>query len=458
MGEKIIIKMNVKEIIKKCKEIDKEYSYFNVICEDQALEQEKEIKKNKTKRKLTGLYVSIKDCICVKDVESTAGSKILRGYKPLFDATVVERLKNQGAIIIGKTSQDAFGFGSFNTNVGLDYKIPKNPFDKNRVTGGSSGGGAGLTQKADFPHVAITESTGGSIEAPASFCGVIGFCPTYGRVSRHGLISYANSLDKIGIMSKKVSDIIPVLEVISGFDEKDGTSLKNELNLELKNKKLRVGIIKESMGSGVDTDVKKPVKEIVNKLKKKNVQVDEVSLPITFKYGIPTYYLISTTEASTNLAKLSGLRYGQQDSTKNKSFNEYFSNIRSENFNEESKRRIILGTFARMAGYRDAYYIKATKVRTKIIDEYHSLFEKYDILISPTMPVVAPKFSETKKMTAIQNYMMDILTVGPNLAGIPHASIPIGDSNGLPIGLMAMSDHLEEGKLLHFLQMIEDLT
>lgn len=456
------IKLNeyIKKVLDKCKSVNKEFSYFNVICKKEALEQakdtEKRIKENKA-GKLAGLTVSVKDNICVKGVESTAGSRILKGYEPVFNATSIERLKKEDAIIIGKTSMDAFGFGTFNINVGKDFSIPKNPNDKERVTGGSSGGGAGITAMADFPHVAIAESTGGSIENPASFCGVIGFCPTYGRVSRYGLISYANSLDKIGIMSRKVKHISPVLKVISGFDVKDGTSLKEELNLESNTKNWKIGIIKESLEEGIDPEVKNSVLQLTEKLKKKGFVCEEVSLPITFKYGVPTYYLISTSEASTNLARLSGLRYGQEEDPKGKSFSEYFSEVRSKHFNEVSKRRIMLGTFARMAGYRNAYYIKATKVRTKIIEEYKNLFEKYDVLISPTMPIVAPKISEVQKMTPLQNYMMDILTVGPNLVGMPHATIPIGESEGLPIGMMATTDHLQEGKLLHFLKIVEDL-
>ena len=447
------------EILDKCKSINDEYHYFNTICEQEAKQQAKEIHKKTKKGKLAGLIISVKDNLCVKDVESTAGSRILKGYKPLFDATAIQRLRKEDAIIIGKTSCDAFGFGSFNTNVGLDFNIPKNPFDKERATGGSSGGAAGITQKADFPHIAIAESTGGSIENPASFCGVVGFCPTYGVVSRYGLISYANSLDKIGVMSKKVKDIVPVLESIAGFDEKDSTSLIEKLDLNPKNhKKLKIGLITEGMSEGVDKAIKDNINKIVKKLKSKGLEVEEVSLPFTFKYGISTYYIIATCEASTNLACLSGLRYGQESDPKGKSFAEYFSEVRSKHFNEESKRRIMLGTFARMAGYRDAYYIKATKVRTKIIEEYKNLFQSYDILICPTMPVVAPKFSEIKKMTPLQNYMMDILTVGPNLAGVPHASIPIGEKDGLPIGLMGIADHLQDGKLLQFLQIIEDLV
>src|SRR3989338_8084807 len=234
-----------KKVLEECKKIQEEYFYFTAICEEEAL-----LQAETANGPLRGLFVSVKDCLCVKGVESAAGTRILKGYQPLFDATVIKRLKDAGAIIIGKTAQDEFGFGSFNTNVGLNVPIPKNPLDRERVTGGSSGGGAGLTRKASFNHVAIAESTGGSIEAPAAFCGVVGFCPTYGRVSRYGLISYANSLDKIGIMAKKVKDISTVLEVISGFDEHDATSLKSKLDLKSDIKKFKVGVIKEGLGKG----------------------------------------------------------------------------------------------------------------------------------------------------------------------------------------------------------------
>ena len=215
--------------------------------------------------------------------------------------------------------------------------------------------------------------------------------------------------------------------------------------------------VKESLTEGIDPKIKKLVEKTIASLKSKGHTVEEVSLPLTFAYGIPTYYIISTSEASSNLARFCGLRYGQEDHLKNKTFNEYFTEMRSQHFNQESKRRIILGTFARMAGYREAYYLKATKARTKIIKEYKALFKTFDVLICPTMPVVAPKILEVSRMSALENYLLDILTVGPNLAGIPHASIPIGRVDNLPVGLMANTDHLQEGKLLEFLQIIEDL-
>ncbi len=436
-ARKVSVVKTVKEILDEAEDINKEYHYFNVISRDLALRQAKEVEKN-PKGSLAGLPVSVKDCICVNGVESTAGSKILKGYKPVMNATAVQRCIDQGAVIIGKTSQDEFGFGSFSINVGVGFKSPKNPLDKTRVTGGSSGGAAGFSAITKFPHVALAESTGGSIVNPAGFCGVVGFCPTYGLVSRYGLIDYANSLDKIGVISKDVASCELVADVIAGYDLKDSTSLNKEL---LDSKVKKVALIKESL------EVDKGVKDLIlSKVNELGYEYETISLPLTFKYGIATYYIIATSEASTNLAKFCGMRYGYSKPLKG-GFDEYFSEVRSDAFGKEAKRRIILGTFARMAGFRNAYYLKAMKVRTKIIEEYKKAFKKYDILVSPTMPVIAPKFSETDKLTPLQNYMMDILTVGPNLTGMPHLSVNAGSVHKMPIGIMYMSDHLADKKL-----------
>lgn len=416
--------------MKELESINKGYNYFNTICKD--IEEQKK----KSKGKLKGLLISVKDCICVKNVESRAGSRILNGYKPLFDATVIEKIKDEGGIIIGKTSQDEFGFGSFSTNTD---NIPKNPFDKTRACGGSSGGAAGITAKLGN-HVALAESTGGSIACPAAFCGVYGFTPTYGVVSRYGLIDYGNSLDKIGLMAKNLKDIKKVFEIIEGYDEKDSTSLNLKLNKDNKTKK--VAVIKESLN--MNPEIKKI---FLDYLKKNYPDYEEISLPITAKYGLSCYYLIAMAESSTNLAKYCGMRYGSSLDL-NGNFDEYFSKVRTKFFGKETKRRIMLGTFTRMAGYRDAYYLKAAKVRTLIINEYKKAFKKYDLLISPTMPVVAPKFSEIDKLTPLENYMMDILTVGPNLAGLPHLNIPIGFVDKMPVGMMLIADQLNDFKLL----------
>ena len=438
-------------VIEEVKKINEEYHYFNVISEELALNQAKEIKKNPT-GKLAGLFVSVKDSIVVKDVESRGGSKILDGYKPPFNATAVKRVIDEGAIIIGKTSQDEFGFGGFAVNEGIGFKKPLNPFDKNRATGGSSGGCGGISEKASFPHVSLGESTGGSIVNPASFCGVYGLCPTYGRVSRFGLLDYGNSLDKVGPMGKDLAGMALVQKVISGVDTKDTTTLSNEVDdyesyLSKNVKDMNFGIIKEAFSEGLDPAVEKNVWNAIKKLESNGATYTEVSLPKSVKYGISTYYLIATSEASTNLAKYCGMRYGKEEEMNGVSFNEYFSKVREKNFGEEAKRRIMLGTFARMSGQRDAYYIKALKVRTKIIEEYKHAFKNHDAILSPTVPILPPRFDELSKLTPLQHYMIDIMTVSPNLAGLPHMNIPVGTEKGLPIGLMATSDHLNEGKL-----------
>ncbi len=421
-------------ILREAKSLNDTFHYFLNFSEELALSQSKS-----PKGKLAGLPISVKDCLCVKDVESKAGSAILRNYKPLFTATAVQKLIDEGAVVMGKTHQDEFGYGTFNTNVGVGFPIPKNPIDPTRVTGGSSGGAAGFTQKTTYTHVAIAESTGGSIVAPAAFCGVYGLCPTYGAVSRYGLMDYANSLDKIGVMARDVSSIKLVYDVMKGHDPKDSTSATIK---ELDPKVKKIGIIKESL------DVAPEIREaFLKKVKSFGLEVEEVSLPLTTKYGVATYYLIAMSETSTNLAKYCGLRYGLQ-SELDVSYNEYFSRMRSEGFGKETKRRALVGTFVRMAGYRDQYYLKAMKVRTKIIEEYKEVFKKVDVLMSPTMPILPPTFEESQKLTPLENYMMDILTVGPNLAGLPHLNIPAGLVNGLPVGLLAIADHFGEQKLL----------
>jgi aspartyl-tRNA(Asn)/glutamyl-tRNA(Gln) amidotransferase subunit A len=455
-NNEINIVEHTEKVIEECKKINREYNYFNVISEELALQQAKELhKKIKNKdvknKKLLGVAVSVKDSICVKDVESAAGSRILEGYKPLFDATVVKKAKEQGAIIIGKTAQDEFGFGSFSVNVGLGFKVPKNPFDKTRACGGSSGGAAGISQKASFPHTALGESTGGSIATPASFCGVFGLCPTYGRVSRYGLIDYANSLDKIGPLGKNLHDVASLLETISGFDDNESTTINKPIenytesvNKNIKN--MKIGIVKETF-RGIDKKIEKNVIEGIDKLQETGVKTEEISLKLPIEHGLSTYYILATSEASTNLAKYCGMRYGISDKLEG-NFNEYFTKVRSHDLGQEAKRRIILGTFARMSGYRDAYYIKATKVRAKIVNEYKKMFRKYDALISPTMPILPQKFREIEKLSPLQNYMMDVMTVSPNVAGLPHLNVPIGFADKLPVGMLITADHLQESKLM----------
>ena len=430
----------VKTVEKILKEAKASPNHFTVITKQYALERAELLEKTKQGR-LAGVPISVKDCICVKNVESTAGSEILKGYKPPFNATVINKLEEEGAIIIGKTSQDEFGFGSFSTNT---KKIPKNSLDLTRSCGGSSGGSAGFTAFTSQPHLAIAESTGGSIANPASFCGVAGLTPTYGLVSRYGLIDYANSLDKIGTMAKTVKDSFLGLNVIAGHDPKDSTSLSQSLDKEKKVKS--IALVKEAL------DVDKDVKDLILS-KVPNAKI--ISLPNVKKYALSSYYLIALAESSTNLSKYCGIRYGASEALKG-NFDEYFTEVRSKYFSQEAKRRIILGTFARMSGFRDAFYLKAMKIRTLIINEYQKAFNKYDVLVSPTMPIIAPKFSEISKLTPLQNYMMDILTVGPNLAGLPHLSLNAGFKDKMPVGIMLTANHLQENKLQYLGEEIEN--
>lgn len=393
---------------------------------------------------LAGLPFSVKDNICVKGFFTRAGSKILDNYRPPFNATVVERLKASGAAFIGMTNMDEFGFGTFSTN--CSFGIPKNPFDNHRSCGGSSGGAAGTTAILKH-HVAIAESTGGSISCPASFCGSVGFTPTYGRVSRYGLIDYANSLDKIGIISRQINDVSLVLPIISGRDSKDSTSMvQPELNLDHKEIK-RIAVPKELTREVTDERILSTFWKSMDTLGAENIEIVEVDMPI-LEYSIPSYYILACAEASTNLAKFCGMRYGREGSRYNQMYNTFFSAVRTDGFGTEAKRRIMLGTFARMAGYRDQYYMKALMIRRKITDEFGRIFKDFDLVSSPTMPLLPPRFDEIEEMTPAMVYALDILTVPPNLAGLPHLSIPMGYIDDLPTGMHFIAPHWEESRLI----------
>jgi aspartyl-tRNA(Asn)/glutamyl-tRNA(Gln) amidotransferase subunit A len=437
--------MNLQE---KAQRIDEKYRAFNFISDQ--LEG--------GHGRLEGYVVTVKDNICVKGMRSSAGSKILENYSPPFDATVVSKARSEGAIILGKTTMDEFGFGTFNVNT--QFNIPLNPHDLERSTGGSSGGAAVVTAVADFPHLAIAESTGGSISCPASFCGVVGITPTYGRTSRWGLIDYANSLDKVGCMGKNVREAALMLSVISGPDEYDSTVIRSGTPnyLEYTNRTLegfKVGVPREYFGEGIDTEVSDNVWRGIKKLESKGSDIEEVSMPFT-KHSLSSYYIVAMAEASTNLAKLCGLRYGLELPLE-ENFDDYFSKVRTEGFGEEAKRRILLGTYTRMAGYRDAYYLKALKVRTRVIEDFKRVFKYVDVLAAPTMPIVAPRFDDISKLEPHQHYMMDILTAAPNLAGIPMVSVPCGEINGLPVGIHIMADHLQEIKMLTAAANVEEI-
>lgn len=392
----------------------------------------------------TEFLFSAKDNLASKGFETCAGSRILEGYRPAFDATAIAKMKEAGGKLIGKTNMDEFGFGTFSANSA--FEVPKNPFDLDRSCGGSSGGSACAAAVID-DHVSLGVSTGGSVCCPASFCGTYGIVPTYGRVSRHGLIDYGNSLDKIGLLSMDPTKLSKYLPVISGKDPKDPTScVQPELRLEHK-RMTSVAVPRESV-EGISDSVKKAFTDALETLKGMGVDVEYIDMP-QLKYSMPAYYVLATSEASTNLARYCGMRYGQQDGDLSLGFDDYFTSFRTEYFGDEAKRRILLGTYTRMEGFRDRYYAKALQVRLGVIDAYKSQFRDHDAVLTPTMPFVSPRFEDISAMSPVENYKADFLTVPPNLAGTPHLNCPCGyDGDGMPIGMQFVTDHWNEDLLL----------
>ena len=386
---------------------------------------------------------SAKDNLTSIDFESCAGSKILSGYRPPFDATPIKKMREAGGFLQGKTNMDEFGFGTFSANSG--FGIPKNPYDLNRSCGGSSGGAACAAAVLE-DHVALGVSTGGSIVCPASFCGVYGITPSYGRVSRYGLIDYANSLDKVGILSSKATDLGKYLRIIAGKDEHDPTSCVQPDMPENDRPMKSVAVPKEAV-EGISDKVMTHFENSLEQLKSMGIDVEYVDMPV-LKYAMPAYYVIAASEASTNLARFCGMRYGQQEGDLSLGFDAYFTSFRSKYFGDEAKRRILLGTFTRMVGYADRYYNKALRVRESIIQEYKRVFANCDAVVTPTMPFISPRFDEIANMSALDVYKADFLTIPPNLTGMPHMSVPCGYSDGMPVGLMFTSDHWNEDVLL----------
>ena len=386
---------------------------------------------------------SAKDNLTSLDMETCAGSRILQGYVPAFDAAAIERMKAAGGMLVGKTNMDEFGFGTFSANSA--YEVPRNPFDRERSCGGSSGGSACAAAVLE-DHVSLGVSTGGSICCPASFCGVYGIAPTYGRVSRYGLIDYGNSLDKIGVLSAKASDLRKYITIMAGRDERDPTScVQPELKCE-KRRMRSVAVPKDGI-QGLSKDVEAAFNDSIETLRSMGIDVEEVDMP-SFRYAIPAYYVIATSEASTNLARYVGMRYGVQEGDLSLKFDDYFSSIRSASFGDEAKRRILLGTFTRMAGYSDRYYSKARQVRQVVIDDYKRVLKDHDAVLAPTMPFTAPRFDDISKMSALDNYKADYLTVPANIAGTPHMSVPCGyGSDGMPVGMQFVADHWDEDVL-----------
>ncbi len=441
-----------KAVLKRIEEADPKIDAFITIDKDYAINQAKEADKRISQGKisyLTGIPLSIKDLICTKGMRTTCASKILENFIPPYDAHVMEKLKAQNAVIVGKVNMDEFAMGSSTENSG--FKVTKNPWDLSKVPGGSSGGSAACVA-ADMCLGSLGSDTGGSIRQPASFCGVVGLKPTYGRVSRFGLVAFASSLDQIGPLTKDVKDCAILLGSIAGYDKKDSTSVPKDVPDYLKNldsgvKGLKIGIPKEYYETGgLNAEVENAVKNAIKVLESLGAEVVEISLPHT-EYAVAAYYVIAPAEASSNLARYDGVKYGFRDMKKN-DLMEMYKSTRSKGFGHEVQRRIIIGTYALSAGYYDAYYGKASQVRTLIIEDFKKAFESCDVIASPVTPHPPFNIGEVKD-DPLTMYLSDIFTIPANLAGIPGISLPCGFSeNGLPIGIHMMASHFNEEILL----------
>jgi len=428
---------------------------FITVSKESALLQARKIDSQGHEGPLAGIPIAIKDNISTKGIKTTCASKILTGYVPPYDAHVIEKLKAAGAIIIGKTNMDEFAMGS-STETSF-YGPTLNPWDTTRVPGGSSGGSAAAVAAGEAP-LALGSDTGGSVRCPASFCGIVGLKPTYGVISRYGLISYANSLEQIGPFGTCVRDVATLFDVIAGHDPRDSTSVNKEEDYSsaLKNdvKGMKIGIPHEYFGEGTDKDVDKSVRGAINTLEGLGATSIDVKMPNT-KYALSAYYIIAMSEASSNLARFDGMRYGLR--TEDSDWHTTFSQVRAAGFGDEVKRRILLGTYALSAGYHDKYYLKALKIRTLIKQDFEKAFADVDVLIAPTMPYPAFKIGE-KIDDPISLFLSDVDTVPVNLAGVPSISVPCGFSNGLPIGMQVIGKHFDEASILRAAFAFEENT
>jgi len=436
--------------IERIKEVEEQVEGYVTTVFDNAVKKAEEIDKKiaagEKLSPLAGIPMAIKDNICTKDVKTTCASKMLHNFVPPYSATAFEKLSD--SVMVGKANMDEFAMGSSTEN--SYFKKTKNPFNLEHVPGGSSGGSAAIVS-ADEAIFALGSDTGGSIRQPASFCGVVGMKPTYGRVSRYGLVAFASSLDQIGPFTKDVTDCAMVLNEICGRDEKDSTSLpveKSDFTSFLTGdvKGMKIGLPKEYLGEGISPEVREAVLKAAKAYEKMGAEVSECSLPMT-EYALPAYYMISSAEASSNLARYDGIRFGYR-AEGCEDLDDVFYKTRSEGFGKEVKRRIMLGTFVLSSGYYDAYYKKAQQVRTLVRDDFNKAFEKFDLLISPVAPITAWKFGE-KSADPLQMYAADICTVSINIAGLPAMSMPCGlDSKGLPIGLQLIGKPMGDEEII----------
>jgi aspartyl-tRNA(Asn)/glutamyl-tRNA(Gln) amidotransferase subunit A len=451
-----------REVLNRIQSIEEKIDAFLTVSEDAAMAQATQADKNLSEGNitaLTGIPLAIKDVICTQGLRTTCGSKILENFVPPYDATVISKLKQAGAVIVGKTNMDEFAMGSSTENSG--FKLTHNPWKPTHTPGGSSGGSAAAVS-AHMCIGALGSDTGGSIRQPASHCGVVGMKPTYGRVSRYGLVAFASSLDQIGPLTKDVTDCAIIMNAISGYDPKDSTSVPHDVpdfmsSLTDGLSNITVGIPKEYFETeGLDVEVSGAIQKAIHKIRELGANTVDISLPHT-NYAVAVYYIIAPSEASSNLARYDGVRYGFRDKG-NGDYLEMYRSTRSKGFGSEVQRRIILGTYALSAGYYDAYYGKASQVRTLIIQDFKNAFERCDVIIAPVAPTPAFKIGE-KIDDPLTMYLSDIFTISANLAGLPGMSVPCGFSaTGLPIGVQLLGNHLNEAALLRVAYNFEQAT
>ncbi|MTD32051.1 Asp-tRNA(Asn)/Glu-tRNA(Gln) amidotransferase subunit GatA [Planomicrobium sp. YIM 101495] len=449
----------VEEAFSRIEALDSDVNAFLALNKEQAMKQAAEMADTPADARgpLYGLPIGVKDNIVTEGIETTASSLMLKGFNPIYNATVVQKLREAGMIIVGKLNMDEFAMGSSSET--SYYKKTKNPWNLETVPGGSSGGSAAAVAAGEVPFSLGTD-TGGSIRQPAAFCGVVGMKPTYGRVSRSGLIAFASSLDQIGPITRNVKDNALLLGAIAGHDEKDSTSAEvavpdfaAALTGDIKG--LKIGVPKEYFAEGVGEAAKTAVYEALKVLEAKGATWEEMSLPHS-EYALATYYLLASSEASSNLSRFDGIRYGYR-TEKQGNLLDFYMNTRSEGFGDEVKRRIMLGTYALSSGYYDAYYKKAQKVRTLIKQDFDEAFEKYDVIISPTTPTPAFKIGEQTD-DPLTMYANDILTIPVNLAGVPAISVPCGFEGGLPLGLQIIGKHFDEATVYNVAYAFEQET
>lgn len=451
----------VSESYKRIGDVEDKVQAFLTLDEEKAREAAKrmdgKIGTDEAKGLLFGMPIGVKDNIVTKGLRTTSASKILENFDPIYDATAASKLHNAETITIGKLNMDEFAMGSSNENSG--FQVTRNPWNLERVPGGSSGGSAASVAAGEVLF-SLGSDTGGSIRQPASYCGVVGLKPTYGRVSRFGLIAFASSLDQIGPITRTVEDNAYLLQAISGVDPMDSTSANVEVpsyaeSLTGDVKGLRIAVPKEYLAEGVNEEVRQSVLDALKVLEKLGATWEEVSLPHS-KYALATYYLLSSSEASANLARFDGVRYGYRTADP-ENLIDLYKKTRAEGFGDEVKRRIMLGTFALSSGYYDAYYKKAQKVRTLIKQDFENVFEKYDVIIGPTAPTPAFKIGENTS-DPLTMYANDILTIPVNLAGVPGISVPCGFADGLPLGLQIIGKHFDESTVYRVAHAFEQAT